>query len=235
MTEFENITGDKMFDLIDALIRDRTLLTVSIPESDYAKLTMIIGAKGKGASGKFEIDPPEGMATLLQQHPNAKVTFEFSNDLKLPHRFQTTVDSAGTEIWMAYPKAIRRYQLRNNFRIKAPDDAHCFATIQGRDIQMVIDNISLGGALCHCPNSSKSLIEMDQSIKDLVMKFSIGGKDLTLGVDGALIRRIESRARPKHFGLALEFVEIKPKSKKLLTQVVYELQRYYLQNRIKGR
>lgn len=235
MTDFETISGKKIIELIDELIKNRTFVKVVVPGADYERLTVITRKKGKDAKRKFEIDPPEGMKALLPREGIATIHFEFSSENKLPHRFRASVASFGETICLNYPDTIRRYQLRDNFRIKAPDDTHCTTVVQGTIVHMGIENISLGGMFCHCPETFKVLFEMGLSVSNLQLKLTFGGKEHMLSIDTAIVRRIEGRVRPKHFGIAFDFIRLKPEAVKALTRIVYGLQRNYLQNRLKNR
>jgi len=234
MTDFDTISGEMIIELIDELIKNRTFVKVDVPGTSYERLTMITRKTGKGAMRKFEIDPPEGMKALLPPDGIRTLHFEFSNENKLPHRFRASVASFGETIWLTYPDTIRRYQLRNNFRIMIPGDTHCATIIQGTNVHMGVENISLGGMFCYCPDTFRTLLKMGLSVKNLQLRIAIGGKEHMLSIDSALVRRIEGRVRPKHFGIAFDFIGLKPETMKGLTQVVYGLQRNYLQNRLKN-
>ncbi|MBT8342120.1 MAG: PilZ domain-containing protein [Desulfatitalea sp.] len=233
MSSIEYITGEKVAELIEELILLRTLVKISIPGSDYERLTLIIRFRRHGRTGRFEIDPPEGIQAAVAQIGTAPIQFEFTSENKLPHRFQAHAEPHGKRIWVDLPKRIQRYQLRNNFRIKAPSKAHCTFEYQEIKVRTFIDNISLGGALCHCPITVKSNLAMHQTLENLHLFFSFGGEQCSIDIASAEIVRIEKRARPKHFGLAVKFLQMDAEVEKQLTKVVYDLQRDFLKSRLK--
>jgi hypothetical protein len=63
--------------------------------------------------------------------------------------------------------------------------------------------------------------------------FTFKNQCVNVSIQRTMIKRMEIRHRPKHFGLAFEFIQIKRDAKKLLVQQIYELQRAFLQNRLK--
>ena len=235
MQNYETIDGPKIGELIRGLIENKTLVHVSVPRTEYERLTLVLDARTEDTGLVFQIDPPEGLLPTLAQNPVKDLYFQFSTPDRLPHRFTAVISRIdGNEIWLRHPEFIQRYQLRRNFRIKAPSNAQATIQIDDRQIKVTVDNISLGGFFCHCPNSVKGLISMDQLIHDVDMFFMIGGESQQATIKRTRVRRLEGRTHPKHFGLALEFVDMDGEMKKHLTQIIYKLQREFLKNRLKG-
>jgi hypothetical protein len=232
MPNFENITGPKVFDLIQDLIKGKALVKVSIQGKDFERLTVILAIHVETAGiARFQIDPPEGLWLVLRQLRQPILYFEFMSQDRLPHRFEIPLADPDTEGWLPCPRTIKRYQLRNDFRINAPANAYATAIINEAEFKMAIDNISLGGFFCHCPNSAKALLFKDQIIENLSLVFSFGGEYQMLPIGRVVVRRIDGRTRQRHFGVAFEFTLVDDETKKRLVQLVYALQREYLQNR----
>jgi PilZ domain len=232
MTSYESITDRRVDELILDLIRNQTLVKVSTLNHAYEKLTVIIAADGEGADLSFKIDPPEGLISALRRDNQTVLKFEFTFNDRLPHRFEAPLREITDEVWLQRPHQIQRYQLRNNFRIKTPANAHAIGRVQDNEIRMIIENISLGGAFCHCPKSAKSMVVKDQIMENLDLFFSFEGASQMVTVEQAVVKRLEGRTRPRHFGVAFEFVKVKPEVQKRLTQIVYDLQRNFLKNRL---
>ncbi|RJQ83025.1 MAG: hypothetical protein C4519_07565 [Desulfobacteraceae bacterium] len=235
MSNYERITDQKVADLIHDLMRNQTLVKVSTADKEFGKLTVITATRGEGLDMCFRIDPPEGLIPLLHQIEAPALHFEFASDDRLPHRFEAQLKEVTREVWLQCPEHIQRYQLRNNFRIKAPANAHAMGRMEDQTIRMPVENISLGGALCHCPNSAKPLIVKDQIMKNLDLFFSFGGESHLVTIERAVVRRLEGRTRPRYFGVAFEFVRVKQDVQKRLVQIIYGLHRDFLKNRLGGR
>lgn len=233
MSSFEKISDEKVADLIQALIRKQTLVKVAVPNGDFEQLTVITATRSDGGQRAFQIDPPKGLHAALRQNSCDVLLFEFSTDNRLPHRFESSIKESGEEFWLHFPEHIQRFQLRNNFRIKAPANVHATGFINETKVTMTVDNISLGGLFCHCPNTDKPLIYLGLKMQNLDLVFSFGGERQMLTISRAAVRRVEGRTRPKHFGVAFEFLHMKAEAKKRLTQIIYDLQRDFLKNRLK--
>lgn len=235
MANYEKIPGKKIHGLISALIKNRTLIKVAVPDIDYEQLTIVTGAK-KGIGGPcFQIDPPDGLAQAIQDNSIKSLFFEFSAEDRLPQRFEAAVKEAATEIWLRYPEIVKRYQLRNDFRIKVPPNAYATLFIAETKVEMVIDNLSLGGIFCHCPNRYKDLVSVGLQCGSIDMAFSYGGQRQIVSADRGVVCRLEGRTMTRHFGVAFEFTHLKANTRRRLTQIVYDLQRDYLRNRSRNK
>ena len=235
MANFEKIKGQKVVDLLQDLIKAKTLVTVSIINKDFERLTVVLAIHvEKAGLIRFQIDPPEGFWAALQKLHQPILRFEFLNKDHIPHRFDVPFEDAGDEGWLPVPEIIKRYQLRNDFRLKAPANAYATALINEAEFRMSLDNISLGGFFCHCPNSAKALLFKDQIIENLSLVLVLDGEYRMVSIDRAVVRRIEGRTRQRHFGVAFEFAQVNTEAQKHLVQLVYGLQREYLQMRLEA-
>lgn len=233
MSTFEKITGQPVADLIQDLIKGKTLVKVSIHSKDFERLTVLLAIHvEKDRIIRFQVDPPEGLWIALQKLHQPVVRFEFLSQDRLPHRFEVPFDDNEAEGWLPYPEVIERYQLRSDFRLKAPANAYATALINEAEFKMALDNISLGGIFCHCPNSAKALLFKDQIIESLSLVFTFGGEFQMISIDRAVVRRIAGRTHHRHFGVAFEFAVINAEVKKRLAHLLYGLQREYLQNQL---
>ena len=234
MIDFEKIEGQRVIDIVHYLFSEKTLVKVSLRDKEFDHLTVITNLRNESNERTFQIDPPAGLYALIKQSAPRELDFEFTGSDQLPHKFSAQLQHAGQkEIWLSYPAFIQRHQLRNNFRIKVPTEAQLQVLVGQTDVRMIIDNISLGGAFCHCSNGYKPLFEEKQQLNKLEMMFTLSDHCIEVPIERAVVRRLEPRTRPKHFGVALEFVQISNEARKKLTQEIYDIQRYYLQSRRK--
>lgn len=233
MSDFETISGDKAASLIERLKQSKVLVKVSVPKTDYGQLTVITDIAQHGGDQCFQIDPPQGFQSALDQSADKKLLFEFSSSNRLPHRFETIAKALDQETWFRFPDQIQRYQLRDNFRIKAPADACVTVDIEDTPVKMAVDNISLGGLFCHCPNSAKKSVEVGLKLIKLKLEIQFDGERRAVTIARAVVRRFDGRTKPKHFGVAFEFLSLKNEERKRLTQIIYDLQREQLRSRLK--
>ena len=234
MPDFEKIAGQKVIEIFHQLHGDKTLVKISFPHMKYERLTVITNLRQHNNVRTFQIASPEGLNSIIQESEPGKISFEFTSSDHLPHRFTAAIQDAGPqEVWLTYPEYIQRHQLRNNFRIKVPTEDPLQVQIDQTEVHMIIDNISLGGAFCHCPNRHKPLFKERQRLERLEMSFTLGGHCIEVPIERAVVRRIDAVTRRKHFGVALEFTQMSNEARKKLTQQIYDIQRYYLQKRRK--
>ena len=110
-----------------------------------------------------------------------------------------------------------------------------YATIATDDaeIRLDIENISLGGVYCYCPAKYKARFSEQQPLENMELVLTLEHECTVVSIRQAQVNRIEAAPRPKHFGVAFEFMRVSRDAKKQLVKLIYELQRYILQNRLK--
>lgn len=234
MATFENLDGEKLLSVFQVLAKQQTLVKVYIPRVKYENLTIVTDAQVNGRQQMFQIDVPEGLHAAIEESGSKKLLFEFTSDDKVIHRFTSDIATVGEKnISMLYPLVIQRHQQRDNFRIKTPLDSTATVGLEGATVGMEIDNVSLGGAYCYCPNRYKALVRQGLELTGMELTFTLKNQCSLVMIQKAAIKRVESGHRLKRFGIAFEFIKINRDNKKLLVQLIYELQRLYLQNRTK--
>ena len=235
MISYNNIEGNQLFDMFHRLIQEQTLLKVSLPGTDFESLTVLTATKSQDHQHFFQIDMPEGFSSASRQLPLKTLQFEFTGEGQLAHRFEAVFqDIKKTCIWLAFPESIQRFQMRNNFRIKVHRNS--FAAVKAENeiaLRMGIDNISVGGVYCYCPNRYKSLFQVNTQFEDMELNITTRRDCFLVQIEQAVVKRIEPWMRPKHFGVAFEFLHIHKMARQHLIQRIYELQRDFLQGRLK--
>ena len=232
MTTFENLDGDKLLSVFQLLVKQQILIKVYIPKVDYENLTIVTDTRANSRQHLFQIDVPKGLHAAIMESRSNKLSFEFTSDDKVTHRFTSDILATDRKtLSMLYPQIIQRHQQRDNFRIKAPLDSYATLSIENVKIRMEIDNLSLGGVYCFCHNKHKAAMPRGLELTDMELYFTLKNQCSCVRIKKTAVKRVESRHRPKRFGIAFEFKKISRDDKKLLVQLIYELQRLYLQNR----
>ncbi len=235
MTTFENLDGDKLLAIFRQLVRQKIFVKVYLPQVNYESLTVVTDTHDSGRQPTFQIDVPEGLLGAIKESKSNQLLFEFINTDKVTHSFKSDVLKIRKKsISMLYPPIIQRHQKRENFRIKAPFDSFAVICLEGATIRMEVDNVSLGGVYCYCPNRYKASMVEGLVLADMGMTFTLRNKCSCVTIQQATIKRVESRHRPKRFGIAFEFIKVDRDNRKLLVQLIYNLQRAYLKNRLKN-
>jgi c-di-GMP-binding flagellar brake protein YcgR len=234
MTTFENLDGEKLLTIFQQLVKQQILIKVYLRRVAYENLTIVTNTQSNGRRQTFQIDAPKGLHTAIKESGSDRLSFEFTSDDKVIHRFTSDIVKIGRKtIAMLYPAIIQRHQQRDNFRIKAPLDSFAAVVLENAKVRMEIDNVSLGGMYCFCPNKYKASITQGLVMSGMELTFTLKNQCSCVMIQKAAVKRVESSHRPRRFGIAFEFVKIRREDKQLLVQLIYELQRLYLQNRVK--
>jgi hypothetical protein len=234
MTEYETIEGPKIDIIFDQLMQDRTLIKVSMPEMAYENLTLLTDIQEDDKEKRFTIDPPKGLLDYLGQAQTDRLFFEFTGPDHLIHRFEAQPTALSkSALCLRFPQAIDRYQMRDNFRVKVLSGSYAELQIEDRTMRMEIDNLSLGGVFCICSKAFKSLLEGTPRLEDMELTIALKNDLFVANIERVLVKRIETLSRPKYFGIAFEFLKMHKEVRKRLVRHIYELQRDFLQTRLK--
>jgi c-di-GMP-binding flagellar brake protein YcgR len=234
MTHYENIEGPKLTALFENLAANRTLVKISLAHGGYESLTVVNQTSTEDSRHLFTINPPKGLIESIGEADESRLHFEFNSDNGVTHRFIAELKTISSDqICLYAPAFIQRHQQRDNFRVKVIFDSFAKLTIDGLEIHMEIENLSLGGVYCYCPNKHKALFVERPTLEGLELNIGMPSECYVVPIERAKVNRIESKPHPKHFGIAFEFMRIKSAAKKTLIQQIYELQRQRLQHRLK--
>lgn len=231
---FENIVGPKLLTTLDQLTRDNTLVKISMKNSDFESLTVVTRTDAEGPDPVFDMDPPKGLFSAIAESKTKTIHFEFTSEDRVTHHFDAEIKNVSeNNVTFLFPELIRRHQQRDNFRVKVPYDSYAKLLMDDAEIRMAIDNVSLGGVLCLCRNKYKPRFAERQYLDNMELIITLETECIVVAIQQVQVNRLENKPLPKHFGIAFEFTKIKRNEKKILVQQIYELQRHFLQNRLK--
>jgi c-di-GMP-binding flagellar brake protein YcgR len=234
MPTFQNIDGENIPELFNKLIQEQTLVKVSLPQTDFESLTVLTDIRNDGQIFNFQIDLPDDLMAAVSNAPLETMSFEFTGKDHLTHRFDAALQEITEKsIWLVSPAAIQRYQMRDNFRIKVLRESNATLEFDSVQVRMEIDNLSVGGVYCYCSNLHKPLFESYPKLEHMDLNITAKINSFVIHVDKFSVNRIEEWMRPNHFGVAFEFIQINKETRKRLIQHIYDLQREFLQNRLK--
>ncbi len=234
MPHFENIEGAKRAAIFQRLMDNKTFIQVTLPKSDYDNLTVVIQVMNTDKDFSFQIDPPKGLLKAIAEAESPILFFEFTSDDHVTHRFKTSIQSITQDnITCESPPYIERHQQRNNFRVKVLYHSQATIFIDNTEIRMDIVNVSLGGVYCYCKNKYKPLFEEKPKLKNMELYFTLKDECFFIPIQRLKVNRIENENRHRQFGVAFEFIKIGREARRHLVQQIYELQREFLQNRLK--
>jgi len=233
MTSYENIEGPKLNTIFSGLAAEKTYVKVSLVHGNYESLTVVTQSQTDSNQNLFRIDPPKGLIDVVAESNASQLHFEFSSEDGVAHHFDSDIKTISEDtVCLHYPLFIQRYQQRDNFRVKVVFDSFAKLLIGETELRMEIENLSLGGVYCYCQNRYKARFEERQLFNGLELNLTMPNECYVVTIDQAKVNRMESKPRPKHFGIALEFIRLSREARKILVQQIYELQRQRLKHRL---
>ena len=239
MGEAGKVQGEKLTDVFNELIDKKVIISMNVVGAGFDRLTCITGIT-KDADGSYLlVDPPDDFEEAAAVKDLWHLRFNFNGPDSLEYIFTTrggTFCEQGLKI--PFPKHVERLQRRRNFRVKTLTGTQMHFKL--KKIQGIIDliNVSLGGVYGVLTKHNfkfmrGSVLKMDQQIYDVSMVFP-GDHDMpgnTIYVKKAEIKRVEHDHDRGYYRYSFEFEEMEKEEQKKLIQVIYDLQRWYLQRR----
>lgn len=234
MAKYENIEGDKRHALMHSLLEGKTLVRLFVPSGDFESLTLVTDIGEDGGKHYFTIDPPAGLIEEIAKNRSTALRFEFHSGDHVTHKFEAALMRVTMDtVLLDFPDIVLRHQKRDNFRVEPFSESYATVCVKDAEVRMQIKNISLGGVYCHCRNTYKNFFEENLRLKDMDLFLTLRNECFIVPIQRIEVRRLENHPKPKHFGVAFEFIKINRDAQKRLVQQIYELQREFLQNRLK--
>ena len=232
MPSFEIIEGAKLFILFEYLYSGKKLVTISALNS-YSEFTTVISKLSpKDHPAQFRVDPTEAFISCCDGLPMGNMIVDFNGPDGLQYRFEAKVkESTADALWLEIPQQIHRYQRRNDVRIKPGDESHMQTVIDGRAMKLPIEDISIGGILCLCPNSCKQMIDLKREWHDVQVVLTSGMDEYHLSIPKIKIKRMASGIYPKHFSIAFVFKNMDRSNRQKLQKIINKFQRIALRKR----
>ncbi len=239
MKNQDHITGGQIRSIIEQLKNGKSFVRIKLSENGIEQLTMIYDIRSKGNRQFFIIDRPEGFSDDVDPANGKRVDFEFVGVDRLPYFFHTRILRVDPkEIWVAFPEGIARKQLRRNFRVDVPSGTSMSFHRNGVKIDNQVVNLSLGGSLCALirysyTDESETAISVGDFLTDIELvfrpKFSAPQR---VKIGRAAVVRVDEKPETPEMLCALQFTQIEKSEEKILTEMIYIMQREYLKKRL---
>ena len=239
MGDAGKVQGDKLTELFNELIVKKIIISMNVVGAGFDRLTCITGIAREDEGYHLLIDPPEDFREAAADKDLWHLRFNFNGPDHLEYLFSTRGGKLCDQgLKIPFPDHVERLQRRRNFRINTLTDTRMYFKLN--KIRGVLDliNISLGGAYGVLVKHNfkfmrGSVLKLDQMIYDISMVFpgDENEPDETIRVRRAEVKRVEHDQDRGFYRYAFEFKEMEKEAQQRLTQVVYSLQRRYLQRR----
>ena len=212
------------------------MLTIKLHRSNFEQLTVITDVKTFNNIPYFIVDLSHDFKKAISNSENLKIGFDFVCPDKIEHKFDTTdFIAVDDEIWLKFPEFIKRLQRRKTFRIDAPYGSQIIYKINSTSYKFNLIDISQGGVL-GIPVGAKlskkaSILKAGETIDNAVLLLTDEEGSHQLNVRELTIRWVAKNNKGQFFRYGMEFTKIKEKENRLLTKIIYNFQRLFLQRR----
>lgn len=234
--QFIEITsdGESILKTIQAIIDDRVVGKIEIPDTKYSWITMILEIKRMKGSSFLSIERIEGLESLLSKFPNREVSLEFMDKGGVPCRFRTrVVECRPNDIWSEFPKEIYRIQKRQYFRVNAlPGTEIIIRMGPSKEEKGEVKNLCEGGVAFF--TERKLNLNIGDLLNDIYLNIPEGNERLSFYIPQAVIRRIVNpsiRERRTFYGT--EFLEMSKETREKLMAYISQQQMVVIQ-KLKG-
>jgi len=239
MTGAEKVQGKKLIRLIEQVQRERIMLSMRLVGHNYERLTMITRIPKDKNVSFFTIDPPRDFRNTVSKLGTWEIHFNFKGPDNLEYIFTTSGGKFyGNEIQINFPDYIERLQRRRYFRLSVPTGTKLFFESDQVQREINLINISMRGTLgllktFNEKDQKKPIFKTDDYLKNIEIVFPSDTKDneQKLRIKKAIIRRAEHDPQKNMDLYAFEFVSFDKDQEKMLIQIIYNIQRSFLQRK----
>ena len=237
MTGAEKIHGKKLIRLLEQVQREKIMLSMRLVGQNYERLTMVTRLPKDEKASFFAIDPPRDFKSTITKLDTWEIHFNFTGPDNLEYIFTT---SGGkfyeNEIQINFPDYIERLQRRRYFRLSVPTGTKLLFESDQVQREINLINISMRGGLgllktFNEKDQKKPIFKKDDYLKNIKIIFPSDTEDneREVSVNKSIIRRAEHDPQKNMDLCAFEFVNIDRDQEKSLIQIIFNLQRLFLQ------
>ena len=239
MGEAGKVQGEKLTELFNELVVNKTIISMNVVGAGFDRLTCITGLMESPEGNYLFVDPPDDFKESAADKNLWHLRFNFNGPDQLEYIFSTRGGELCEQgIKIHFPEHVERLQRRRNFRIDTLTGTEMHFRL--KKIQGIIHliNVSQGGAYGVLVKHNfkfmrGSVLKMEQHVYDISMIFpgDEDAPDETIYVKKAEVKRIEHDQERGFYRYAFEFKDMDKEEQSRLIQVIYSLQRTYLRRR----
>jgi hypothetical protein len=235
---FEDSIGkNKIQAIFERMKSGNSLIRMKLMGKDYEKLTIIGDIRCIGKAMYLLIDCPNGFVDLIDD-ASRQIQFEFTGPDKLSYYFYADIAKIDSgNIWILFPDLIRRRQLRHDFRVDVPYGTQMTFKKNGERLTNQVINLSLGGSFGALISSHNMVppvwpLCVGDVLSDIELIFKTKIFEQRVSIRKASIVRFEENPVLHGYCCAIHFVNMDKSERKALTELIYVIQREYLQKRL---
>jgi c-di-GMP-binding flagellar brake protein YcgR len=219
--------------------REKIMLSMRLVGQNYERLTMVTRIPKNEKTSFFAIDPPRDFRNTVSKLDTWEIHFNFNGPDNLEYIFTTSGGKFyDNEIQINFPDYIERLQRRRYFRLSVPAGTKLFFESDQVQREINLINISMRGTLgllktFNEKDQKKPILKKEDYLKDIKIIFPSDTEDnkREVNVNKTIIRRAEHDPQKNMDLYAFEFVSIDRDQERRLIQIIFNLQRLFLQKK----
>ena len=238
MAESEKIKGAAIPKLFEELLHHKTLLKLSVSDTDYEHLTLITALVNRNKGPHFAIDTPEGFEQATAKIAPRHLHFEFTGKDHVKYTFRCNgAEINNNRIYVKYPRQIERWQRRELFRVNAPAGTKLYLPLDTLRYELDVIDISIGGTLAALVRTDSHDFDNPpfadaRILKDIELVFPSETVRRPIKIKTVQLKRLRKISEKTGYEVAFEFYEISTGEQRRLTDLIYHLQRQALRQRL---
>jgi PilZ domain-containing protein len=225
--------------LLEEAKNNRLPVQVGLLNGDYDGMTHVNAIRQRRGTAYFRTEYDRSFAAAIGREKNWQSWFDFFGKDNIQYVFRTIGWKVSRDgIWHRFPEIIERKQRRKYFRLELPLKTDLFLTVGSGQYKMTAIDISIGGILGELmdfegPTQEDLPWRVGDRVKDLVLETDFERKSNRICVQEGIFRRLDRELSNKKYKYAVEFAKMTKSEETALVELVYELQRKILKERIK--
>ena len=235
----EKITGEKIKETLLWVHQNNTFIEARFPHSDDGELTIISDIKTQKDDIYLVFEKPRHLTTALSGKKSESVEFQYTGTDNILHTFVVpNYILSSNEMWVKFPSEILRHQRRTAFRLDVPNGTRLIFEKNRTPYKIIVSNISLGGSFGTLLFFQKDtndgiILQKEESLENLKLIVPALQDSKPVYIQKARLLRQKTNKTSGDQQYAIQFISINKQQEKLLTDIIYDLQRQYLKNRLR--
>ncbi len=225
--------------LLEELKNQRLPVQVALLNGTFDGMTHVNGIRKRRGMVFFRTESIRSLATAIGGEKEWQSRFSFFGKDNIEYVFRTIgwkVDSDG--IWHRFPEIVERRQRRKYFRLELPLQTNLFLVVGSGQYKMTAIDVSIGGVFGELMDFDGATHKgppwsVGDRVEDLALEVDYDGKSTRISIQAGILRRLDSESSNKKSAYAFEFVEMAKSEETALVDLVYDLQRKILKERIR--
>jgi len=238
MEYIDKIVDHNRYVILNQLMVSRSFAKWYHPDNDFYELILISEVEVDLPQPYLKIEFPEGDYQERAQFKNELLEIEFQGLDHLPHRFETKIIRFNDDhVLLEIPEKILRIQKRENFRIKCPEGSTLQFVYGSEKFEFNLINISFGGLFCfgdtHPSKTKIPKLSKGERLAGVTITLPVNYKRHHIKIKETAMVRFHSGQNSENIGYAFRFISINSNEKNRLKKVIYEIQRLFLERRVR--